>query len=335
MGTTIKDVAAAAGVSTATVSKVINNNPSISDETIAKVKDVMRELNYVPNRRAQNFAKQSTGIVLMAINFHRNIAFENPHIFEIMVGLQKTLAAQGYVLNIINVNKNNCMDVLGDIIAQKSVDGIVAHISVVSRELEKIILKKSFPHIVIGCPEYKTRLCWIDNNNVLSGEIATEYLYKRGYRKIAYLGGSRSDVGSENRLSGVRNFLESRMYKLPKEYIYYGESTIESGRDGIRKMLELQDPPEAVVCANNNMALGAYFELKDRSVSIPEDIGIITFDVFPYTKITNPRITTVDIDVYDMGKLAGDMIIRKIKKPNFEIQSFTMLANLVVNGSTK
>lgn len=57
--------------------------------------------------------------------------------------------------------------------------------------------------------------------------------------------------------------------------------------------------------------------------------------MFPYTKITNPRITTVDIDVYDMGKLAGDMIIRKIKKPNFEIQSFTMLANLVVNGSTK
>lgn len=335
MGITIKDVAKAAGVSTATVSKVMNNSPSIPEVTAERIKKIMEELDYHPNKRAQNFARQSTRTVLMAVHFHKNLAFENPHLFEIMTGLQKALNDKNYSLNLVNVTKENCMDVLGDVIARKSVDGIVLHISVVSRELEKVILKEEFPHIVIGCPEHKTQLCWIDNNNVLSGEIATEYLYKRGYTKLAFLGGSKLDKGSTDRLEGFMNMCEAKLLKVPKEYVFYGESTIESGMEGMGKLLELKNKPQAVVCANNNMALGAMYYLSDKGLKAPDDIGIITFDAFPYTKITRPRLTTVDIDVYDMGKLAGELIIRKIKNPNLQMQSYTTLANLVVNGSTK
>lgn len=335
MGITIKDVAKAAGVSTATVSKVMNNSPSIPEVTAERIKKIMEEMDYHPNKRAQNFARQSTRTVLMAVHFHKNLAFENPHLFEIMTGLQKALNDKNYSLNLVNVTKENCMDILGDVIARKSVDGIVLHISVVSRELEKVILKEEFPHIVIGCPEHKTQLCWIDNNNVLSGEIATEYLYKRGYTKLAFLGGSKYDKGSTDRLEGFMNMCELKLLNVPKEYIFYGESTIESGMEGMAKLLELKTRPQAVVCANNNMALGAMYYLSDKGLKSPEDMGIITFDAFPYTKITRPRLTTVDIDVYDMGKLAGELIIRKIKNPNLQMQSYTTLANLVVNGSTK
>lgn len=335
MGVTIKDVASKAGVSTATVSKVMNHSPSIPDSTAERIFKIMEELDYHPNRRAQNFARQSTRTVLMAVHFHKNLAFENPHLFEIMVGLQKALKEKNYTLNLVNVTKENCMEILGDVIAQKSVDGIVLHISVVSKELEKVILKEAFPHIVIGCPEHKTQLCWIDNNNELSGELATEYLYKRGYRKMAFLGGSKSDVGSQKRLQGFLNIHEAKILTVPKEYVFYGESTIESGMEGMRKFLSLPNPPQAVVCANNNMALGAMYELSDRGMKVPDDMGIITFDAFPYTKITRPRLTTVDIDVYDMGKLSGELIIRKIKNPNLQMQSYTTLANLIVNGSTK
>jgi len=253
MGVTIKDVAAAAGVSTATVSKVMNNSPSIPESTAERIKGIMEEMNYHPNKRAQNFARQSTRTVLMAVHFKKNIAFENPHLFEIMTGLQKALNDRNYSLNIVNVTKENCMDVLGDVIARKSVDGIVLHISVVSRELEKVILKEQFPHIVIGCPEHKTQLCWIDNNNILSGEIATEFLYKRGYKKMAFLGGSKSDRGSMDRLEGFKNLHDQKILKIPKEYIFYGESTIESGMEGMAKFLSLPVKPQAVVCANNNI----------------------------------------------------------------------------------
>lgn len=335
MATTIKDVAKAAGVSVATVSKVMNHSPSIPDSTCERIRKVMEELDYHPNRRAQNFARKSTKNVLMAVHFHKNLAFENPHIFEIMVGLQKALNQKGYVLNLVNVTKQNCMEILGDVIAQKSVDGLVLHISIVSKELEKVILKEQFPHIVLGCPEHKTQLCWIDNNNVLSGEIATEYLYKRGYRKMAFLGGARTDIGSQNRMQGFKDFHEHKMLRLPKEYICFGESTVEFGMECMEKLLALPNSPEAVVCADNNLALGAMYKLQDKGLKVPQDMGIITFDAFPYAKITRPKMTTVDIDVYDMGKLAGELIVKKIKKPALQTQSYTTLANLIVNGTTK
>lgn len=335
MGVTIKDVAKAAGVSAATVSKVMNHSPSIPDATCERIKGIMRELDYHPNGRAQNFARQSTRTVIMAVNFHKNLAFENPHIFEIMVGLQKALNAKNYVLNLVNVTKENCMEVLGDAIARKSVDGLVLHISIVSKELEKVVLKEQFPHIVLGCPEHKTQMCWIDNNNVLSGELATEFLYHRGYQRMAFIGGAKNDIGSQNRLQGYKNLHEQKLLRIRPEFIRCGESTIAYGMEAVEQLLELPCKPDALVCANNNLALGAYYALLDRGMKIPQNMGIITFDAFPYTKITRPRLTTVDIDVNDMGKLAGELVIKKIKKPNLQIQSYTTLANLIQGGSTK
>lgn len=128
------------------------------------------------------------------------------------------------------------------------------------------------------------------------------------------MGGSKADVGSSDRMQGFKNVMEIERQEVPKEYIFYGESTIESGIEGMNKFLSLQSRPDAVLCANNNMAL-------------------ITFDAYPYTKITRPRTTTVDIDVYEMGRLAGELISKKIKKPQLSIQSVTTFANLVKNGS--
>lgn len=335
MSVTIKDVALKAGVSTATVSKVMNKAPGISESTTKRIFEVMEELGYKPNKRARNFATKSTETVLFAVHFKKNLAFENPHLFEIMIGLQKSLLEKGYRLDLLNVTPETCREKVEEVIAEKSADAIVFHISVVNRDVEKLILSNEFPHIVIGRPEYKTQLCWIDNNNVLSGEIATEYLYKRGYQRIAYLGGSKYDMGNLNRLQGYLNIHEQKILSVRKDYIFYGESTIESGIEGMNKLMTLDPKPQAVVCANNNMALGAMYALSDKGLKVPDDYGLITFDAFPYTKITRPRLTTVDIDVYDMGRLSGDLILRKIKKPNLSIQSYTTLVNLVVNGSTK
>ena len=152
---------------------------------------------------------------------------------------------------------------------------------------------------------------------------------------MAFIGGARTDIGSQNRMQGFKDFHEHKLLKLPKEYICFGESTVEFGMESMEKLLALEKRPEAVVCADNNLALGAMYKLRDRGLKVPQDMGIITFDAFPYAKITRPKMTTVDIDVYDMGKLAGELIVKKIKKPALQTQSYTTLANLVVNGTTK
>lgn len=333
MAVTIKDVAKRAGVSTATVSKVLNHVPSISEATAEKIRAVMVELDYHPNLRAQNFAKQVTRTVVLATGLYKNCAFENPHMFEIMVGLQKVLAGKNYALQIVSVERENCMEVLGAMIARKSVDGLVLHISIVTRELEKVILKEDFPHIVLGCPEYRTQLCWIDNNNVLSGELAVKQLLDQGYRRPAFLGGLKQDVGSQNRMQGYRNILGQKRIPFREELTSLGESTVESGESRMEELLKLDKPPDSVVCANNYLALGAFNTVKKSGIKIPEEFGLITFDAYPFSNISEPKMTTIDIDVYDMGKQAGEIIVRKIRKPNLQMQSYTTLASLIENGS--
>ncbi len=335
MSVTIKDVAREAGVSTATVSKVMNGKPTISEETANRVKEVMERLHYQPNLRAQNFARRQTYTVAFATELTKNSAFEKPHMFEIMVGLQRALSQKNYELRLVSVTRNNCMDILGTMIARKSVDGLVLHISIVSKELERVILKEDFPHIVLGCPEYKTQLCWIDNNNILSGEMACAYLHRQGYRRMAFLGGQKQDVGSQCRLQGYKNVLEQRHMRYKPEYVLSGFSTVESGALMVESLLKLDERPDSVICANNYLAVGAMNALRNHGISVPKEMGLVTFDAYPFSKITEPRMTTVDIDVYDMGKQAGEIILKKIRKPNLQMQSYTTLASLVVNGSTK
>lgn len=335
MAITIKDVAKRAGVSTATVSKVINNVSTISEPTANKVRAVMKEMDYTPNRSAQNFARRSTRTVVFVAELSKNFAFKNPHVFEIMVGLQNALMAKNYLVNVVSVTKENYLDVLKQMIVGKSIDGIVVHISVVSKELEKIILDEEFPHIVIGAPEYKSHLCWIDNNNVLSGELAAKYLLERQYKTIAYIGGSATDIGSTCRLNGVQNILKQKKKPVDDEYFLLSESTIQDGSKMTEKLLSLDKRPDAIVCANNYLALGALNTLHKEGIDIPNEMGLITFDVYPFAKITDPHLTTIDIDVYDLGKQAGEIILRKIRKPNLQIQSYTTLANLIESESTK
>lgn len=335
MAVTIKDVAKEAGVSTATVSKVMNHTGSISEETTKLVLDTMERLGYQPNLRARNFARQSTRVIAFATELNKNSAFEKPHIFEIMVGLQRVLSQKKYELRLVHVTKENATEILESMIAGKNIDGLVLHISIVTRDLEKKILKENFPHIVLGKPEYNTQLCWIDNNNVLSGEMAAAYLYKQGYRKMAFIGGQKQDVGSLHRLQGYKNVLENRRIKLKPEYIEWGFSTSESGAYLMEKLLDLLEPPDCVICANNYLAVGAMNTLRNRNIHIPEELGLITFDSYPFSRITQPKMTTVDIDVYDMGKQAGEIILRKIRRPNLQMQSYTTLAALVIHGTTK
>ena len=335
MPATIKDVALKAGVSTTTVSKVINNVPSISEATASRIRSIMKELDYHPNRRAQNFARKSTRTILYVSALNKNVAFNNPHMFETMVGLQNSLAKKNYSLMLAGVTKENCMGVIEDIVSQRIVDAMVFHVSVVSKELESLVLKEEVPHIVLGCPEHKTQLSWIDNNNALSGEIAAKYILSLGYEKVAFIGGFKNDIGSACRFDGVKAALDQSNIALDTSYVCLGDSSIESGMTMMNQLLSLEDKPDAVICANNYLALGALKAIQKLNMSVPEEIGIITFDSYPFATTTNPTLTTVDIDVYDLGKQAGESILQILKKPNLKIQSYRTLAHLVYNHSTR
>lgn len=334
MAATIKDVAKLAGVSTATVSKVMNGSYSISQSTIDRVNNAMKELHYHPNLRARNFARQSTRQILFLTTLGENVGFANPHMFEIMSGLEHALGNKGYLLSVKSITPMQAPEFVKEVFDSKMVDGVVIHASVISRALDELIKYKEIPHIVLGQPDFASHFCWLDIDNKLAGEMAANYLLRCGYQSLAFIGGTDEDKISAHRLAGVLSVLKEYDVIVPRHHLQYGESDCDSGFWMTEQLLQCPNRPDAVICANNYIAYGCVNALKENMIRIPEDMGVLTFDDFPFSRILDPKLTVVDIDVYDMGMQAGKLILNKMKKPNLQMQFYCTLPSITVRGST-
>lgn len=334
MGVTIKDVAKAAETSISTVSKVINGHYSISEETADRVQKVIKELNYYPSASAQSIAKGATKIVTVLTNLNLNTAFQNPHMFEIVSGLEEAIRSKGYRLHLRGVDATNAYDVAEEIISRRSADALAIHVSVMTHPLAGLLTKLRFPHIVLGMPNFESQVCWIDNNNVYSGTIAASYLLSQGYRKIAFIGGQYYDLGSSLRLQGVKQELQNAGFSLVDQYIWLGDSTRADGFRMTTKLLGQKPLPDAIICANNYIAIGCVDALLKKGMRIPADIGVIAFDDYPFSQIIEPQLTVVDINVRDMGNQAGKFLIDIIKHPNMQVQTYVTTSNIMERHST-
>lgn len=334
MAVTIKDVARAAQTSTATVSKVMNGSYSISEETALRVKKAMEELHYLPNQRARNFANQSTKTVIFVTSLGMNTGFSNPHMFEIMCGLENTLTDKGYSLIVKSVQPQKVCEFIRQAYEMQQADGFVIHASVLSKELDELIYELSIPHLVIGNPDFTSHFCWIDVDNRLAGELAAKHLLEKGYQSLAFVGGTTEDQISMHRLDGVLSILNEHDVILPKGYVLHGESECDAAYRMMESILAMENQPDAIICANNYIAYGCVTALHDHHIPIPEKMAVITFDDFPFSQILKPRLTVVNIDVFGMGVQAGKYVIQKIRKNNLYLQSYITLPSVIEREST-
>lgn len=335
MGVTIKDVAAAAGTSVSTVSKVLSGHYSISEQTCERVKRVMKELNYYPNANAQNFARGSTHTVAFLAALDKNAAFNNPHMFEILAGAEAILRRRGFSLTVRGTDTTQACEVAENIISRHSADGIIIHASILSRPLAALLTRNHFPHIVLGLPNFESQVCWIDINNVFSGVTAATHLLEQGYRKIAFIGGREYDMISTHRLEGVKQGLKNAGHAIDERHIWLGDSTSQEGYRMAKQLLSIRDMPDAVICANNYIAFGCVSAAQELQLRIPRDIGIMTFDNYPFSEMTNPQLTVVDIDVRNMGEEAGRLLLEHMGNTNFQVQTYTTKSELIVRASTQ
>lgn len=334
MGVTIKDVAREAGISTATVSKVMNGSYSISQETIDRVNAVMKKLDYHPNARARNLAQQSNKTVVFVTSLQKNVGFTNPHMFEMMCGLENSLAKKGYSLVLKSLETEDAPKYIKETFDVKMADGFIIHASLLSEELDEIISKNEIPHLVLGMPNFDSHLSWIDVNNKHAGELAAKYLLSCGYCSVAFIGGRPEDKISMHRLNGVLSVLKEHDVVQPQNYIKYGDSETKSGYKMTEDIISLKKRPQAIICANNYLAYGCVSAIRDQGLKIPEDIGILTFDDFPFSKLLEPNLTVVNIDVYDLGYEAGKNILKIVRKPNVHIQSYITYPSIIQREST-
>lgn len=336
MSITIRDVAKIAGVSPSTVSKVINKSPLISQKTVDHVNSIVQELQYVPNTRARNFAKQETKNVVFLTLFEKHMALLNPYIFEILSGAEQIVKENGFYINYISAsNIGEAYEIVKKIIVEKSSDGIIIHGYAVSPKITALLIEKKFPHILIGNPAFKSSSCWVDINNVVAGEIAARYLFDCGVKKLAFIGGKKADTISQMRFQGVKKFATYNQLLLSHYHVNDSEFNAETGYALAKEALSNKERPDGIICENSLFAGSVVKAIREAGLSIPDDISLICFDNYPFSFFVDPLPTVVDIDVFTLGAEAARYLLKKIKNPDFNIQGYISLPTIIERNSTK
>ena len=323
MSVSIKDVAKKAGVSISTVSKALNDKSSVSSSTIERIKQTAEDMGYVPNSRARVFATKETKQIVFIADIPKDTAFYNPHVFEIIMGLQHSVSKSGYSLIVESVEKKEALEYISSLYKKNMADALVVHASIITKRLESLIVKSNLPHLIIGQPDYQSTLSWIDTDNTLSGAIAIRYLLKNDYYPVAFVGGKADDMISLHRFEGAERELKQNNLSFEEQYVLSTSSTIVSGMNAAKKILKMEKSPRSVLCANSVIAFGMMQELRNQNVRVPKDIAVMTFDRYPFSDFTEPRVTSVDMNMYEIGEEAGSILIKNLSHPNLRIQTFT------------
>lgn len=338
MAITINDVAVAANVSISTVSKVLNNRTSISPATTQKVLEVIKELNYTPNARAVSFARQCTKNIVYLTALGKKEAYQNPHMFDIMCGVYSKLSGSSYTLTLMDTSMDSFPgESVSKVISQKCADALIVHGSAItSKETADLILSNNFPHIIIGHPDFDSSLCWIDTNHGLAGQYAAKHFIDCDYVRAAFIGGQKTDYISNQRLKGFIGGMHDYGCPVDNSLICYTDSGINESYQAALFLLSLpcEKRPSAIVCENSCIAVGVSRAIAFLGLTVPEEIAFLTFDSYPYSGIIEPAPTIIDIDVYEMGVQAGDVILRKLKSPSLLVQSYTTLPVLLQGKTT-
>ncbi len=332
MAATIFDLAEAAGVSISTVSKALNDSYSISEKTKERIRKKAEEIGYKPNARARSFARKKNGIILFAADMSKGIGFENPHLFEIVTGVERYLEEKGYSLIFKHVTVDNAPNQIKELMLSEEADGIILHAGIITKQLAFVLGKEAYPHLIIGKPNFVNTLSWIDVSHESAGQIAANYLLDKGYRGIVFLMGDPvNDQISLRRLEGINIAFEEE--ELTIETIS-GITGFDDSRRITEQILEREKIPEVILCNNNYLALGCIQSIRVKNLDIPKDIALMTFDNYPFSMLVQPTLTAIEVDMFDMGNQAARFILQKIKKPNMQTQSFCTTPVLIEREST-
>lgn len=303
---TIEEVAAAAGVSRSTVSRVVNGSTAVSPEALEAVKRAIADLNYVPNRAARSLASRQTHAIALVVPEDTTRFFGDPFFAAIVSGINARLSRSDYVLNLFIAN-DDPGDKTTSYVRSGAVDGAI----VVSHHTSDTFIDRianAVPVVYGGRPvRSRERDYYVDVDNVRGGHDATTYLIERGHRNIASITGPLTMPAGVDRLQGFRDALAA--WELPEGMIVDGNFTADGGADAMRRILESGERPDAVFVASDLMARGALAVLSAAGLRVPDDIAIMGFDDSPVATSVEPQLTTMRQPSYAQGERMATILL--------------------------
>ncbi len=333
MKITLKDIARMAEVSTATVSKIVNQkDKKISDKTRNKVLALIKEYNYVPNRVAASMVTKRTHSIGLLIP---DIA--NPFFPELARGVEDLANHNGY--HVILCNSDNDLakeEAYFEMLQEKMVDGIIFTSSSRKRTVLRGLSRINVPIITVDrdIEGLKTQGKIIVDNE--SGAYdAVKYMISRGYKNILHLSGPLTSKPSRDRKQGyIRAFKEANL-QINEDLLIEGHYTFDWGYKGINQIFNQGLSFDSVFCGNDLIALGALKAINEHGFEVPKDFGIVGFDDINMTMMIQPQLTTVHQPNYQMGYQAADMLIKIIEKKVVSNSNQILKTELIIRESVK
>lgn len=318
MAVTIKDVAALAGVSPSTVSRTCKNNPSISEETKERVRKAMAKLGYEPNFQASNLASQNSRTIGIILPASAKEVYENSFYLEAIQGISHYCNGRQYMTTIVTgQDEAEILDAVRSMSRSGKVDGFIILYSKKDDPVINYLFNEGLLYILIGkATQYTNQTIYIDNDNLLAGREAAEYLYQLGHRRIAYLGSDSSLMFSADRKAGYQLALASHQLPVRPEYCVEVKNVSENNEEAIRGLLMQKDRPTAILVSDDILAVSLERVCLENHLAIPEDLSIISFNNSLFARLTSPQLTSIDIGAGQLGSEAASQIINHIENPN-------------------
>ncbi|AOR30590.1 LacI family transcriptional regulator [Streptomyces fodineus] len=327
---TIHDVARAAGVSPATVSRVFNGG-NVTPERALSVQQAAAALGFAPNRVARSLRKQRSSVIALIIP-----DIENPFFTSLARGVED--AAQRTSLSVVLCNSDEDPDkerrYLEVALGEQMAGVIVAAASQDETDLGPLTAR-GVPVVAVDRRPHEAEVDAVQVDNQHGGEVATRHLLQAGYRRIACITGPRGTSTAEERLAGYRMALYSVRDAAPagEAYIRHADFRVEGGRAAMRELLALPEPPDAVFVANNLMTIGVLEALREVDRT-PPSVGVLSFGDVPWASLVRPSLTAVELPSYELGRAAADLLLQRIEGKPSALQTVVLRTRLQVREST-
>lgn len=330
---TIRDVAKEAGVSISTVSRVLNNEDIVNEETKKKVLEATEKLNYSPNLMARSLITKSTRLLGLIVP-----DITNPFFPELAKGVEITAHYYGYNVILCNTEANiQSENKYVEMLLQHRIDGLI--FMVFSKELEAQLkkLRPQLPIVLGELPSNDTRFDAVYTDNVLGARLAVKHLISLGHQRIAIVTGPLWLKSSQDKLQGYRNALLESILNYDPELVRESNSRLEGGYEAINQLMELPEHqrPTAVVFGNDLMAIGAMKALDEIGVKIPDDMAVVGYDDIPLASYSHPPLTTIAQPKFELGRLTLELLLDKIEqKKVMDYEHIVLEPRLVIRESS-
>ncbi len=336
MPVTIKDIAKKAGVSHSTVSRALHGNPLISDETVARIHKIAREMGYFPSAAARTLKtnrSQVLGVILSSM--------DDPFFSEVLQGVENEIQGSGYSLFIAAAQNNpeREREIVQTMVEHRT-DGVIICSTSFSEDQGRSFLQYGVPIVVVNNQAAEEFRYSIYHDDIYGSKQVTRHLIELGHKKIAYLGNTLSGRTNNDRLAGFKQAMETAELPISADFILeVSGGAPENSRTVVKQLRNYPTRPTALICYNDMLAIGVLKEFQQSNIQVPQDISITGFDNIVFSAYTNPPLTTFDQPKRFIGSEAARLLLDLLdptSTPELSDQPKVKICrgNLLARGST-